>query len=89
MNNIDWRAKLSSRKLWACLAGILTGLAMAFGLDQNVSSTVAGGVTAVASAMADIAAEGRVDAERIKIPANDVQTAIDTVKGENNRRNRS
>jgi hypothetical protein len=71
MNNIDWRAKLSSRKLWACLAGILTGLAMAFGLDQNVSSTVAGGVTAVASVMADIAAEGRVDAERIKIPTND------------------
>ena len=35
--------KLTSRKLWAALAGLSAGLAMAFGLDEAVISTVAGG----------------------------------------------
>ena len=30
MNQIDWKRKLSSRKLWAAIAGIVTGLAMVF-----------------------------------------------------------
>ena len=33
--SIDWKRKLSSRKLWAAIAGIVTGLAMVFGLDEN------------------------------------------------------
>ena len=41
MNKIDWKRKLSSRKLWAAVAGIVTGLAMVFGLDENTISTVA------------------------------------------------
>ena len=36
--------KLTSRKLWAALAGLSAGLAMAFGLDEAVISTVAGAV---------------------------------------------
>lgn len=44
---IDWKRKLSSRKLWAAVAGIVTGLAMVFGLDENTISTVAGAVEVV------------------------------------------
>ena len=66
MNKIDWKRKLSSRKLWAAAAGIVTGLAMVFGLDENTISTVAGAVVSVASVVAYIMAEGKVDAEGVK-----------------------
>ncbi len=53
--------KISSRKFLAALAGIVMGLAMVFGLDEGVMTTVSGAVTTVASAVAYIVAEGRVD----------------------------
>lgn len=74
MNKIDWKRKLSSRKLWAAAAGIVTGLAMVFGLDENTISTVAGAVVSVASVVAYIMAEGKVDAEGVK-------NAVDSVQG--------
>ncbi len=66
MEKIDWKRKLSSRKLWAAAAGIAAGLAMVFGLDEDVISTVAGAVVSLASMAAYIVTEGRVDAERVK-----------------------
>lgn len=54
MTKIDWKRKLSSRKLWAALAGIVTGLAMVFGLDEGTMSNVAGAVVSVASVVAYI-----------------------------------
>ena len=58
--------KLTSSKLWAALAGIVTGLAMVFGLDESIISTVAGTVTAIASVVAYIITEGKIDVEGIK-----------------------
>lgn len=66
MEKIDWKRKLSSRKLWAAAAGIAAGLAMVFGLDEDAISTVAGAVVSLASMAAYIVTEGRVDAERVK-----------------------
>lgn len=77
MNKIDWKRKLSSRKLWAAVAGIVTGLAMVFGLDENTISTVAGAVVSVASVVAYIMAEGKVDAEGVKNAADSVQDAVE------------
>ena len=73
MNYFGWKRKLSSRKLWAAAAGIVTGLAMVFGLDENTISTVAGAVVSVASVVAYILAEGKVDAESVKNAAEGVQ----------------
>lgn len=78
---IDWKRKLSSRKLWAAICGIVTGLAMVFGLDQGTISNVAGAVVSVASVVAYIITEGRVDAEGVKKAVDDVQDAVDDVKG--------
>ena len=39
MNKIDWKRKLSSRKLWAAAAGIVAGLAMVFKLDERARWT--------------------------------------------------
>lgn len=80
MSKIDWKRKLSSRKLWAAVAGIVTGLAMVFGLDENTIATVSGAVVSVASVVAYIMAEGKVDAESVKNAVNGVQDAVDAVE---------
>lgn len=71
------KRKLSSRKLWAAVAGIVTGLAMVFGLDESVITEVAGAVVAVASVITYIITEGRVDAEGVKNAIEEVGEAIE------------
>ena len=66
MIKIDWKRKLSSRKLWAAIAGVVTGLAMVFKLDESTISSVAGAVVSMASVVSYIITEGKVDAESIK-----------------------
>ena len=71
--------KLSSRKLWAAVAGLVMGLAMVFGLDETTASTVAGAVVSVASVVTYIITEGRIDAAAVGDAAGKVQDAIDAV----------
>ena len=66
MGKIDWKRKLSSRKLWAAIAGVVTGLAMVFKLDESTISSVAGAVVSMASVVSYIITEGKVDAESVK-----------------------
>lgn len=66
MKKIDWKAKLSSRKLWAAVAGLAAGLALVFGLDEEIISTVAGAVVSAASIIVYIMTEGKVDAAAMK-----------------------
>lgn len=76
------KRKLTSRKLWAAIAGVVTGLAMVFGLDEGVISSVAGAVVSVASVITYIITEGRVDAAAVKQAVEDVQKATDMVMPE-------
>lgn len=71
--------KISSRKLWAALAGVVAGLAMVFGLDENTITTVAGAVVSVASVLTYIVAEGGIDAEGVKKAVEDTQKAVEAV----------
>lgn len=74
--------KLSSRKLWMALAGVVTGVAMAFGTDSTDVEAVTGAVTALISLVTYIIAEGKVDAESVKNTIIEVQEAYDTIVGE-------
>ena len=74
--------KLTSRKLWAAVAGLVAGLAMVFGLDTDIITTVSGAVVAVASVITYIVTEGKVDAEAIKKAVEKVQEAKDTIAGD-------
>jgi phage shock protein PspC (stress-responsive transcriptional regulator) len=56
--------KLSSRKLWAAIVGVVVGVAAAFGIDGNDWAEIAGIVTSAASVISYIFAEGSVDAAR-------------------------
>lgn len=74
------KQKLSSRKLWAAVAGVVTGLAMVFGLDENIITTVAGAVVSVASVITYIVTEGKIDAAGVKGAIESVQDVIDIIE---------
>lgn len=67
------KRKLSSRKLWAAVAGVVAGLAMVFGLDENTVNTVSGAIVSVASVIIYIVTEGKVDAAAVQKAVDDVQ----------------
>lgn len=73
------KQKLSSRKLWAAIAGLVAGLAMVFGLDESIVSQVSGAVVSVASVIAYIITEGKIDAAAVGQAAEDVAEAVDNV----------
>lgn len=54
--------KLSSRKLWIAVVGIVMGLAAVFGIEENDYAQVAGLVTSAASVIAYILGEAKIDA---------------------------
>ena len=75
--------KVTSRKFLAALVGIITGLAMVFGLDQNIITTISGAVMALASVIVYIATEGKIDAAAVGEAAKKVEDARDALeKGE-------
>lgn len=59
---INWKQKLTSRKLWVAIIGIVAGLAAVFGIDENEYTAIAGAVIAAANAVAYILGEAKIDA---------------------------
>ena len=67
---INWKQKLTSRKLWVAIIGIVAGLAAVFGVDENEYTAIAGAVIAAANAVAYIMGGAKVDAsDRFNQPA--------------------
>lgn len=59
---MNWKKKLSSRKLWAAVVGVVVGIAAAFGIEGNEYAEVAGIITSAISVAAYIFGESRIDA---------------------------
>lgn len=59
---MNWKQKLSSRKLWAAIVGVVVGLAAAFGLNESEWVQIAGVVTSAVSVVAYIFGESKIDA---------------------------
>lgn len=79
----DFLNKLKSRKFLTCVAGVIMGVCMVFGLDEGSVNTIAGAVTAVVSIATYIYSEGKIDAaavDKIKDAADDVKDAVDAVE---------
>lgn len=72
--------KLSSRKLWAMVAGVVTGLSLVFGLDGEIITSVSGAVVSLASVITYIVTEGKIDAEAVKNAVEDIQEAENQIK---------
>ena len=58
---IDWKKKLTSRKLWMAVAGFVTGAVLLFTGGAN-EETISGCVMALGSVVAYIVGEGLTDA---------------------------
>lgn len=58
---IDWKRKLTSRKLWMAIAGFITGIIVAFGGSENTANTVSGCIMSGAAVIAYIVGEGLAD----------------------------
>jgi len=63
---IDWKRKLTSRKLWLAVAGFVAGLIVAFGGAESTASTVSGVILQGASVIGYLLAEGLADAAHVK-----------------------
>lgn len=71
MRNIDWRRKLTSRKMWAAIASFVSMIIVAKTNDQNEAAQVAALIMAGASVIAYIVGEGLVDASNKGSETND------------------
>ena len=58
---IDWKRKLTSRKLWTSVAGFVTLLLVARGMTENEASQVAAIIMAGAQVVGYCLAEGLAD----------------------------
>ncbi len=62
---IDWKRKLTSRKLWLAVAGFASGLVLAFGGQESVAATVSGCILQGAFVIGYLLAEGLTDAAAV------------------------
>lgn len=67
------------KKILTAIIGVLSGLAIIFGVDQNEVSTISGALVSIVSVAGYLIAEGKIDVERIKNAAEDVNAAIDVL----------
>jgi len=66
MNKINWKRKLSSRKLWAALLAWLTSLLSAFNVADTGAQFIVLIVSGIGSLCVYILAEGLADCNRAK-----------------------
>ena len=59
---MDWKRKLTSRKLWMAVAAFVSGLIVAFGGAETVANTVSGVILQGAAVLGYLLAEGLADA---------------------------
>jgi len=63
---MNLKSKLTSRKLWMAIAGLVVGVLALFDVDANTTSQISGVIMALGSVVAYIVGEGFVDASAAK-----------------------
>lgn len=63
---IDWKRKLTSRKLWVSLAGFAAGLIVIFGGSQDTADKISGSILSGAAVIGYVLGEGLTDAAATK-----------------------
>lgn len=58
---IEWKRKLTSRKLWVSVAGFTAGLIVAFGGSEGTANTVSGCILSGAAVVGYVVGEGLAD----------------------------
>lgn len=65
--NIDWKRKLTSRKFWLAIVGLVSGLLMIFKVDADMIDKISGVILQAASVVGYIIGEGLADAANATI----------------------
>lgn len=65
-HRIDWKNKLTSRKFWMAVCGLVSGIMVALKLDEQTVTQITGIIMAAASVVAYIIGEGLIDAAGAK-----------------------
>ena len=60
---IDWKRKLTSRKMWAAVIGVVLSVMVMFGASAEEQEKVTGLITSCGVLIAYIVGEGMVDKE--------------------------
>lgn len=63
---IDWRRKLSSRKFWAAVAGVIISVMVTFNVDAVTQERVAGVISAAGTLAVYMLAESTADKAPVK-----------------------
>lgn len=63
---VDWKRKLTSRKLWVAVCGFVSGLIVAFGGAAETAETVSGVIMSAASVVGYLIAEGLADSQHVE-----------------------
>jgi hypothetical protein len=63
---IDWKRKLSSRKLWAAACAFVCALCMVFGVDEMTMEKLVSVVSSMGVLAVYILTEGYIDAQNKK-----------------------
>lgn len=58
---IDWKRKLTSRKLWVSVAGFVAGMVVIFGGQQETADKVSGAILSGAAVVGYVLGEGLAD----------------------------
>lgn len=62
---MNWKKKLTSRKWWTAIIGVVISLMVLFNVDSETTERITALITAVSSAVAYTLAEGFVDGKAI------------------------
>ncbi len=63
---INWKRKLTSRKLWISVAGFVAGLVVIFGGSQDTADKISGSIMSGAAVVGYVLGEGLTDAASIR-----------------------
>ena len=63
---MNWKSKLTSRKWWAAITGVIVSVMLLFNVDSQQSERITALITAVSSAVAYTIAEGFVDTAAVE-----------------------
>ena len=80
--NRSIKDKLTSRKLWTMIVGVVTGIAMYFGADMGAASDIAGAAVIIASVVSYIMAEGKIDAANVAQTAHAIAVIAEALADE-------
>lgn len=58
---IDWKRKLTSRKLWVSVAGFAAGMVVIFGGQQETADKISGAILSGAAVVGYVLGEGLAD----------------------------